>query len=113
MSKNTLEDALMGGPGLDAYAFCADLYCIACGKQIMADLWEKSLKASRNDLGEKIQEPGWDDSEFEDSEILPQPVFFGESDGEQYCANCEDYLYGGDPDEGDPDEGDPDDHVPL
>jgi hypothetical protein len=30
----TLADALLGGPGLDGYAFNADVYCVPCGQAI-------------------------------------------------------------------------------
>ena len=30
----TKRDMLLGGPGLDGYAFQADVYCVPCGQQL-------------------------------------------------------------------------------
>lgn len=70
-------DMLLGGPGLDGYAYQAEVYCVACGQAIIA-------------AGPaEIPEP------FDcDSDTTPQPVFFGESHSAQYCAECGEYLYG-------------------
>lgn len=72
------EDMKLGGPGLDGYAYCAALYCVACAHAII-------------DAGPaEVPEP------FDrDSETTPQPIFFGESDSAEYCDDCGDYLYGG------------------
>lgn len=78
----TLSDALLGGPGLDAYAFNAALYCVDCGQRIILDVYAKRGNAPLP----------WPDEL--DSEILPQPVFFGESDTAQHCDDCGQYLYG-------------------
>lgn len=78
-SPYSLKDALMGGPGLDGYAFNADTYCVDCGRDIIRKVWPAGGL-------------GW--PEFQDSETLPQPIFFGESDGPQHCADCGEYLYG-------------------
>ena len=77
-----VKDALLGGPGLDGYAFNADVYCVDCGQEI-----------TRRVFGEA---PGGevDDLTFQNSESVPQPVFFGESDCAQHCGECGEYLYG-------------------
>jgi len=69
----------LGGPGLDGYAYCADVYCVACAHAII-------------DAGpEEVPDP------FDkDSDTPPQPIFFGESDNPQYCGDCGEHLYGGD-----------------
>ena len=78
----TLDDALMGGPGLDGYAYNAAIYCEDCGKAIAVQVF-----------GARGGKPmSW--TEFTDSENLPQPVFFGESDCAQHCDDCGDYCYG-------------------
>lgn len=93
---HTLADATLGGPGLDGYSYQADVYCITCGEAICAQ-----LAADRSGAP-------WDDDEFRDSEILPQPIFFGESDQAEHCADCGEHLYGADPDADpiEPEEGD-------
>jgi len=80
IKEQFIFNASLGGPGLDGYAYNADTYCIECGKQIIVDLvtaWEK--------LPDEIPV---------DTDEFPQPIFFGESDIEQYCADCGEYLYG-------------------
>jgi hypothetical protein len=74
-----------GGPGLYAYAYQADVYCVECGRRIIDEIVDS-----------------WPDSTFtETSEIpcsmdeFPFPMFFPESDVAQYCADCGEYLYGG------------------
>ena len=82
----TLRAALAGGPGLDGYAYCADVYCVDCGRNIIRDRYaemERDRNATHFD---------WDS--FRDSDELPQPIFFGESEYEQHCADCGEYLYG-------------------
>lgn len=79
----TLHEALMGGPGLDGYVFEADVYCVECGQQLVRDVLEP--------LGGVIEFP-----DAGDSDTLPQPIFFGESDTAQHCGECSEYLYGGD-----------------
>lgn len=81
---NNLKDALMGGPGLRCYAYCAAMYCIDCGRDIIRTEWPKLA----NEAGEV------DDLTFGDSERLPQPAFFPESDTAQHCDHCGEYLYG-------------------
>lgn len=71
-------DMLLGGPGLDGYAFSADVYCVECGRAIIRDLPDRD----------------YDDLEVGDTEIVPVPIFFGESDSVQHCADCGEYLYG-------------------
>lgn len=73
----TKDEMLLGGPGLDGYAYRGDVYCIRCGQNIIAD------------GPDEIPEG---DARF--SGITPQPIFFGESDTTQYCAECGEYLYG-------------------
>lgn len=75
-----LKDALMGGPGLCGYAFNAGVYCVDCGREIIRALPKQT----------------WDFVEFRDSETVPQPIFFGESDIAQHCGDCGEYLYGPD-----------------
>ena len=73
----TKRDATLGGPGLDGYAYQADVYCVECSHDIIEGL-------------------DWpcDELTFQDSESVPQPIFFGESDIAQHCADCGEYLYG-------------------
>lgn len=75
----TKSDMLLGGPGLDGYAYQADVYCVPCGRAMIARL------------------PDRDYSEVEagDSERVPVPVFWGEHEEPQHCAKCGAYLYGG------------------
>jgi len=83
MEAYTLEDLLKGGPGLDGYAYNADVFCITCGQDICETLW--------NERGTKPI--SWVD--FCDSEQWPSPIFFGESeDCAQHCGDCGAYLYG-------------------
>jgi len=74
----TTRDMLLGGSGLDGYAFNADTYCIACGQEIIVSL---NLIAIPEYL-------------HSDTDHVPQPIFFGESDQQQYCCECGEYLYG-------------------
>ncbi len=78
-----LKEAITKGPGLDGYAYRADVYCVECGEKIIRGLVES--------CGDEIPilSP--------DSEDIPQPIFFGEADTRQYCKECETYLYGDDP----------------
>ena len=69
---------LLGGPGLDGYAYNADTYCVPCGQRIIENL-------PREDYG---------DLDACDSEQVPQPIFFGEADSAQHCDTCGEYLYG-------------------
>ena len=71
------HDLFKGGPGLQGYAYRADIYCEDCIKEVFTD------------------EGPWDESEFMDSTIVPQPIFFGEHEEPQHCAQCGEYLYGG------------------
>lgn len=77
--KLTRQEALLGGPGLDGYAYCADVYCVPCGREII----------------QKVPQAVFSDSRALDSDHLPQPIFFGDADHEQHCAECGYYLYGG------------------
>jgi hypothetical protein len=82
----TRDELLLGGPGLDGYTYCADVYCIGCGQDIIAKLPDEV-----------------DDLDADDSDHVPQPIFFGEHEIAQYCAACGEYLYGGDLDDPDDD----------
>ena len=86
--RMTLTDALMGGPGLDGYAYQADVYCVSCGRAIIRAVYESWPHCAMDSL------------DFQDSETIPQPIFFGESpDYPQHCGDCGEYLYGEDEDE--------------
>ena len=87
MRENTL-----GGPGLDGYAYRADVYCVACGEAI--------TRAIASSMAPRIN--GIDDPTFQDSEQVPQPIFFGESDSAERCAGCEAFLYGEEEEECEP-----------
>jgi len=76
--------ATLGGPGLDGYAYNADTYCIDCGLAITRDILysgESGIKSTS-------------DTAFRDSEVIPCPIFFGESDRAVYCSHCGEYMYG-------------------
>lgn len=79
-----LLECFRGGPGLDGYAYNADVYCCGCarkiGEQIAPSIAPRILDTS--------------DPLFRDSETCPQPIFFGESDNAQVCGECGEYLYG-------------------
>ena len=81
-----LEEAFKGGPGLSGYVYDAEVYCVDCAKKIMQELvnaWEH--------LPDELPT---------DSEEFPVPVFFGESESPEYCADCQEFLYGDDPEYG-------------
>lgn len=80
----TIKDALMGGPGLNGYTYRADTYCVPCGREIICSLFAppRVINGEISDLA------------FTDSDALPQPIFFGESDFAQHCGSCGIYLYG-------------------
>ena len=79
------NEATVGGPGLDGYAYQADTYCPQCGMELCWRLAEAG----------ELAEP--DSPEFSDSDHQPQPIFFGESDHPTFCALCEEHLYGEEP----------------
>ena len=81
VDRLTLHDALLGGPGLDGYAYQADVYCVPCGQDITVTVFK--------DHPDGISFP-----EAQDSEVVPQPIFFGEADTAHHCAECQEYLYG-------------------
>ena len=85
-----LRAALARGPGLNGYAYCADVYCVDCGRRTIRELAE---------AGQHEKLTSTDDPSFRDSENIPQPIFFGESDAAQHCGDCGVFLYG----EGEPD----------
>jgi len=70
-----------GGPGHDGYTYQADVWCVDCGREIIDDL-ARELKLCP--------------VEHADSDDVPCPIFFGESDTAQHCADCGEYLYGED-----------------
>lgn len=76
-----LRDAMLGGPGLDGYAYQADVYCKNCGGEVIREVFHKR--------------PEVDWMTFCDSEEVPQPIFFGEHEEDQHCANCDKRMYGG------------------
>lgn len=81
--KLTLNDALLGGPGLDSYHYNAAIYCVDCGQNITRKVFEE--------YPDGITYP-----EAQDSDVVPQPNFFSESeDCPQHCDECGEYLYGG------------------
>ena len=88
LRKDFLEAALKGGPGLNGYAFNADTFCIECAQDII-----RKLPATTYG---RLQ--GTDDPAFGDSDVVPQPIFFGECpERKVYCFTCREYLYGEDP----------------
>jgi hypothetical protein len=72
------RDMLLGGPGLDGYAFQADTYCVPCGQAIIRALPQEN----------------YPDDLAGDSAAVPQPIFFGEHDRAVHCADCGAYMYG-------------------
>ena len=89
-----IEEASKGGPGLDGYAFSASVYCPGCGEKIIEEI--------ADDVAPKLS--GTDDPSFRDSEVVPQPIFFGEADSAMNCEDCGEYLYGENPKEDGPEE---------
>ena len=79
----SLRSALLGGPGLDGYVYNADTLCVPCGRAAT----EATYAAYPN---------GIPYPEAQDSETVPQPIFFGEADRAVHCAECNEYLYGSD-----------------
>lgn len=73
-----IKDALLGGPGLDGYSYRADVYCIADGRRLIENIFR---------IGTRLD---W--QTFTDSERVPQPIFFGESDYPEQCATCGELL---------------------
>ena len=85
-----IHEATLGGPGLRAYAYRADVYCPDCARAI--------IEALAPELAGELDD-GTEDPLFSDSDTLPQPCFFPEADTAQHCADCGEYLYGPEPDE--------------
>jgi hypothetical protein len=86
--KQFIRAAIAGGPGLCAYVYEDELYCIACGEDAChAVSW-------RAPLVEDDEDPLFSDRWF-----CPQPIFEGESDFEEFCSVCGAHLYGGDPED--------------
>ena len=79
-----IHECTLGGPGLDGYAYNADVWCVDCGRKIIRSIAKEIAPMLENT----------DDWRFTSSEHVPQPIFFGESDCKQYCADCDTYLYG-------------------
>lgn len=71
-------DLLIGGPGLDGYTFEGAVYCADCAQVMVRGFAQESFT--------------WD--EMRNSEVCPQPIFFGESELPMHCAECGDWLYG-------------------
>ena len=85
MKADTLiRKGTMGGPGLDGYVYCSEVYCVPCGEAIYREVATKVAPTLT----------GTEDVLFSDSETVPQPIFFGESDYPQHCEKCGEYLYG-------------------
>lgn len=82
-----VRDCFLGGPGLDGYSYQADVYCETCAKEIGEEVFAGDRR--------------FDWIDFCDSDQVPQPIFFGESDCAQHCGACGEYLYGGSADEDD------------
>lgn len=85
-----IAEASLGGPGLDGFAYCAEVYCPECGRGIIREIAPKVAPTIS----------GVGDCYFYDSETVPQPIFFGESDSAQYCAECGEFMYGTEETEG-------------
>jgi hypothetical protein len=77
-SMMTKDDMKLGGPGLDGYIYNADVLCTACAHAVI----------------DALPRERYTDLEAGDSEVVPVPVFFGESDFPQHCGECGMYLYG-------------------
>lgn len=89
----TLREALLGGPGLDGYAFNAEILCVDCGQDAIRAVFN-ALAAKQNIGAETVS---IDEEPFDqDTDTLPQPVFFGESDSAEHCGKCGCYCYGND-----------------
>jgi len=78
-NRPKLAELLLGGPGHDGYAYNADVYCVDCGQEIIRDLHK---------------EGAYNNGDSGDTDEFPQPIFFGECDCAQHCAECQEYLYG-------------------
>ena len=86
MTPNDLiYQGTLGGPGLSGYSYQASVYCIGCGEAIYNDI--------ATEVAHKLS--GTDDPRFSNGEVVPQPIFFGEHEVAQFCAECDHYLYGG------------------
>lgn len=79
-----MRECFRGGPGLSGYAYRADTWCPDCAEAEAAALPDSAVPAGEGD-------PRWTDSDH-----VPQPVFFGDSDRACHCASCGEYLYGTD-----------------
>lgn len=86
----TKREAIMGGPGLSGYAYQADTWCVGCGRAIIQAINLKSIPTHLHG----------------DTDHVPQPIFFGESDIAEHCACCGEYLYGHNPEGDDNDDSD-------
>ena len=82
--EELIAECLKGGPGLNGYIFNGDTYCEDCAAKLLEAMAERTA----------WQIEDTEDPLFSDSETIPQPIFFGESDSPQYCCKCNDYLYG-------------------
>lgn len=84
------EELKMGGPGLNGYAYNAAVYCPECGEAIIDELLDSNALPIHSDDDPASTMTGW----MWDTDTVPQPIFFGESDGPEHCDNCGEYLYG-------------------
>ena len=72
------EELKEDAPGLDAYLYQSEVYCPACGQDVIDELVDRHLILP--------PPPGTDSSWTTDSEHVPQPLFFTETD--ESCARC-------------------------
>jgi hypothetical protein len=79
------DEAKARGIGFRAYAYCADLYCKECAESIIDAIVDAYPAYALTDASEIPC----------DSNEIPQPIFFSESDYAEHCADCGEYLYGG------------------
>jgi hypothetical protein len=88
MDRNQAYDELTkGGPGHDGYAYNCEVYCPVCGAEIIDSIIQEREEKGIHEHSELVEI-------IQDTNDLPAPIFFGESDSAEYCANCGKYLYG-------------------
>ncbi len=92
--KEAFQELTLSGPGLDGYAFQADTWCVECGREIIQDRLDQLQGEGMVDFS-----PVLGDCIYRDTDTMPQPIFFGESDSSQYCGSCGAYLYGSGPED--------------
>jgi len=81
-----LRECLIGGPGLNGYVYQGSHFCADCASDIAHEI--------PNEVVAKIESV--EDCAFQDSETVPQPIFFGEADLPIRCETCDEFLYGPD-----------------